>query len=95
MIRVPKRQKDTTKGLLEFVELTQEDLPPKTSSIIHMLHQEAASIEFWIEIAVSLLHIYHPSYLPHLLLFAIKHAKISSNLDMFLTFWIHFLFVDS
>lgn len=57
MIRVPLRvvPSHPKRSSPIFVELNQESLPADANQIVMLLTRETASIEYWLEIAVSLL----------------------------------------
>ena len=54
MIRIPITtfNNSATKDVL-YVEVTESNLPTNYQKIIHLLARERASIEYWLEIAVS------------------------------------------
>lgn len=51
MIRVPILNAEQ-----KFVEVLEAELPEQVTSIIALLSREQASIEYWLEISVSIAH---------------------------------------
>lgn len=53
MIRVPLLNQGTEENKTKYVEVKEDQLPTNVSQIVNFLDKEQASIEYWLEIAVS------------------------------------------
>jgi len=53
MIRVPLLNQGTEENKTKYVEVKEDQLPTNVAQIVNFLDKEQASIEYWLEIAVS------------------------------------------